>query len=134
MENLYSILSHVLTHKEIGLYANLINKIINNSSGVQPMKMTGCERMEVEDWIRCPMGARMVWMELAASLWLCKKPHTQLLWKLHVLQWHLLGIATNCRKKWGVSTWAFWRQHQLLHKVCFFFSKNLLNVAEKLSI
>lgn len=49
MENLYSILSHVLTHQEIALYANLINKIINNSSGVQPMKMIGGERMEVED-------------------------------------------------------------------------------------
>lgn len=49
MEDLYSILSHVLTHKEIALYANLIDKIINNSSGVQPMKMTGGEKMEVED-------------------------------------------------------------------------------------
>lgn len=48
MENLYFIVSDVLSCKERVLYTNLVVKIIKSSFGVQLTKMTEGKGMEVE--------------------------------------------------------------------------------------
>jgi len=89
---------HVLVYKKIVLYANLVVKIINGSSGVQPMKMIGGEgwRWKVKSGVSCKQG----WFERGRQpLSFQEVTHTVALKSTNVLQCHLLGIATYYRQK-----------------------------------